>query len=46
MENIIFYTSNRHRKIQNIQGVKLIPIIENTKESNIDNLSFASSERA
>lgn len=36
MENIIFYTSNRHRRIQNIQGVKLIPIIENTKESNID----------
>lgn len=36
MENIIFYASNRHRKIQNIQGVKLIPIIENTKESNID----------
>jgi response regulator receiver domain len=36
MENIIFYTSNRHRKIQNIQGVKLIPIIENTKELNTD----------
>lgn len=36
MENIIFYASNRHRKIQNIQGVKLIPIIGNTKESNID----------
>ena len=36
MENIIFYTSNRYRKIQNIQGVKLIPIIENTKELNTD----------
>jgi hypothetical protein len=40
MENIIFYTDNRYKNIklfENIQGVKLFPIIENTKNTNIDN---------